>query len=155
VKGFSGVGAGEVVVEVTVGGEELFGAGIVRLEVRIGEGPGGGDATPVVEDAEVFGAEAKEGRAVDLGLAADEVGLLWVKGLIVLVEPDVFRVVSVVEEDRAGVSVEFFLWEKGAALEDEDSLPCPREIKGEGSAAGSGSDDDGVVLVGHDECSSI
>ena len=132
-----------------MGGEELFGSGVEGFEVGVGEGPGGGDAAFVVDDAEVFGAEAEERGAVDLGLAADEVGLLGVEVVVVLVEPDVFGVVAVVEEDGGGVPVEFFLGEKRAALENENALAGLGEMEGEGSAAGSGSDDDGVVLVGH------
>ena len=90
-----------------MGVEELFGAGVVRLEVGVGEWPGGGDAAFVVEDAEVFLAQAKEGGAIDLGLAADEVGLLGVERLAVLIEPDILGVVAVVEEDGSGVPVSF------------------------------------------------
>src|SRR5271170_2876138 len=36
VEGFGGVGAGKVVVEVAVGGEELLGAGVVGLKVGVG-----------------------------------------------------------------------------------------------------------------------
>jgi hypothetical protein len=102
----------------------------------------------VVEDAEVFGAEAEESGSVDFGLAADEVGLLGVEGLVVLVEPDVFGVVAVVEEDGRGVPVEFLLWEKGAPLEDENALPCLCQVEGEGSTAGSSSDDYRVIWLG-------
>ena len=95
---------------------------------------------------EFFGAEAEQGRAIDFGLAAYEVSLLRMEEL--LVDPHIFRVVAVVEEDSGGVPVEFFLGKKGSTLEDEDAFACVREIEGESSAAGSGSDD-GVVLVGH------
>ncbi len=71
--------------------------------------------------------------------------------LLVLVEPDIFGVVAVVEEDGGGVPVEFFLRKKRAALEDEDAFACLREMEGECPAACSGSDDDGVVVIGHDE----
>ncbi len=66
VEGFGGVETGEVIVEVAVGGEELFGAGVVGLEVGVGEGPCGRDAAFVMKNAEVFSAQAKEGGAVDL-----------------------------------------------------------------------------------------
>jgi len=149
VEGLGGVGAGEVVVEVAVCGEESFRATIVRLEVSIGERPCGRDAAFVMDDAEVFGAETKESCTVDFGLAADEVGLLGMERFVVLVEPDVFGVVAVVDEDGGGVPVEFFLREKWAAFKDEDALSCLREMKGESPSAGSGPDDDGVVLIWH------
>jgi hypothetical protein len=149
VEGLSGIGATEVVFEVAVSGEELFGTRVIRLEVCVRERPRRGDAAFVMEDAEVLGAKAKQCGAVDLGLAADEVGLLGVKGLIIFVEPDIFGVITVVEEDGGSVPVEFFLREKRAAFEDENALPCLREVEGESATAGSGSDDDDVVLIGH------
>ena len=149
VEGFGGVEAGEVVVEMAVGGEELFGTAVVGFEVGVGEWPRGRDAAFVVDDAEVFSAEAEECGAVDLGLAADVVGLLGVKGLVVLVEPDVFGVIAVVEEDGGGVPVEFFLGKKRAALEDEDAFARLGQMERECAAPCSGSDDDGVVVVGH------
>ena len=135
--------------EVAVDVEELFGAGVVGFEVGVGDGPGGGDAAFVLDDAEVFGAHAEHGGAVDLGLAADEVGLLGMERLAVLVLPDFGGVVAVVEEDGGGIPVEFFLGEEGAALEDEDALAGAGEVEGEGSAACSGADDDCVVGIRH------
>jgi hypothetical protein len=97
-----------------------------------------------------LGAEAEESGAVDLSLAAYEVGLLGMEWLVVLVEPDIFGVVAIVEEDGGGVPVKFFLREEWTAFEDEDALAGLGEMQGEGSATGSGSDDDGVVLGGHE-----
>src|ERR1700757_1268233 len=136
-----------------MGIKELFGAGVVRFEVGVGEWPGWRDTAFVVDDAEVFRAQAEEGSAINLRLAADEVGLLGVEGFVVLVEPDIFSVVVVVEEDGGSVPVSFFLREKRASLKNENALACLREMKGEGPAARSSSDDDYVVGVGHDACS--
>src|ERR1700733_11506157 len=149
VEGFGWVKAGEVVVEMTVGCEELFCTAIVGFEVGIGEWPGGRDAAVVVDDAEVFCAEAEECGAVDFGLAAHVVGLLGMEGLVLLVDPDIFGVIAVVEEDGGGIPVEFFLWQKSAALEDEDALPCLGQMKRQCAASRSSSDDDDVVLVVH------
>src|SRR5271168_2897885 len=118
VEGLCGVGTGEVVVEVAVSGEEFFGTGVERLEVDVGEWPRGRDAPFVMDNAEVFSAEAEESGAVDLGLATDVVGLLRMKRLIVFVEPHVGGVIAIVEKDCASVPVEFFLRQERAALED-------------------------------------
>ena len=130
-------------------GEELFGAAVVGLEVGVDKRPGRGDAAFVMKDAEVFGAQTKECGTVDLCLATDKVGLLGVERLIVFVEPDVFGVIVIVDEDGGRAPVEFFLREEGTALEDEDALACLREVKGECASAGSASNDDGIVLVWH------
>ena len=137
--------------EVAVDVEEFFGAGVVRLHVGIGDGPGGRDAALVLDLAEVFGAHAEERGAVDFGLTTDVVGLLRVEGLVVLVVPGFGGVVAVVEEDGGGVPVEFFLGEEGAALEDEDALAGAREMKGQGSTASACADDDCVVWIRHDD----
>jgi hypothetical protein len=152
---FGGIGTAQIIVEIPVGGEEFFGASVVRLEVGIGERPGGRDAALVVENTKVFGAKPEEGSAIDFCLAADEVGLLGVERLIVLVEPDVFGVVAIVEEDGGGVPVEFFLREERAALENENALPSLCEMEGESATTSPTSDNDGVILIGHEVLSEI
>jgi hypothetical protein len=132
-----------------VGREERFGTAVVGFEVSVGERPCGRDAAFVVDDAEVLGTEAEEGSAIDLGLTADEVGLLRMERLIVFVEPNIFGVVAIVEEDGGGIPVEFFLRKKRATLKDEDALASLSQIECEGPAASSGSDDDDVILLGH------
>src|ERR1700722_8548217 len=82
VDGFGGIGAGEVVVEMAMCGEELFGAAVIGFEVGVSEWPRGRDAALVMEDAEIFGTETEERGAVDLGLATDEIGLLGMKSLV-------------------------------------------------------------------------
>jgi hypothetical protein len=59
-------------------------------------------------------------------------------------------VVAVVEEDCRSVPIEFFLREKRASLKDQDVFACVGEVECESSTAGSGTDDDGVVVVGHE-----
>jgi hypothetical protein len=75
--------------------------------------------------------------------------------LVVLVLPDVFGVVAIVEKDGAGIPVELFLRKERAAFKDKDALARLREVQGESPAASAGSDDDGVVVVGHGGFSSI
>src|SRR5438270_10135940 len=96
-----------------VGAKEIFGAGVVGFELGIGEWPRRRDTAFVVNDAEVFRTQAEEGGTVDLRLTADKVGLLGVKGPVVLIEPDIFGVVTVVEEDRSSVPVSFSRGRKG------------------------------------------
>ena len=152
VEGLSGIeggaeaaGDGGRGAEIAVDVEEGFGLAVVRLEIGVEDGPSGGDAALVVDDAEVFRTHAKHGRAVDLGLATDEVGLLRMEVFAVFILPDFLGVIAVLEEDGGGGLVELFLREKGAALKDQDGFASPREMEGEGAAAGSGTDDDGVV----------
>ena len=52
---------------------ELLGLGVVGLEVGVGDRPRRRDAAVVADLAEVALAQAEQDRAVDLGVAADEV----------------------------------------------------------------------------------
>jgi len=136
--------------EVAVDVKEFLGAGVVRLHVGVGDGPGGGDASLMLDDAEVFGTHAKHGGAVDFGLSSNVIGLLWVKGLIVFVVPRFSGVVAVLKEYSRGIPVELFLGKKRAALEDEDTLARACEMESKGSAASAGANDDCVVGIRHE-----
>jgi len=102
--------------------EELFGAGVEGLHFGVRDGPGWRDAALMLDDAEVLCAHAEHGRAVDLGLATDIVGLLRMERLIVFIVPGFGGVITIVEEDSRGIPIEFLLRKEGAALEDEDAL---------------------------------
>ena len=68
---------------------ELLGLGVVGLELVVGDRPRRGDAVVVAQLAEVLGAEAIEGRSVELRRAADEVVDLRLERLAIGVVPDV------------------------------------------------------------------
>ncbi len=156
VEGLGGIEAGAKAsgdggcgAEIAVDVEKLLGLGIEGLEIGVGDGPGGGDAAVVPDDAEVLGAHAEHGGAVDFGLAADEVGLLWVEVLAVLIVPGLAGVIAIGKKNRGGGPVELFLREKRAALQDKDALAGLSKAQGEWAAAGSGTDDDRVVGIRH------
>ena len=105
-KGFGGIEGGAISAgdrgcgaQVAVDVEEFFGAGVVRFHIGVGDGPSRRDAAFMMDDAEIFGAHAKQGGAVNLGLSADEVGLLRVQRVAFLVLPRLFGVVAVVKEN--------------------------------------------------------
>jgi len=125
--------------------EEIFGLRVEGFDVGVGDGPGGGDAALVVDDAEVLCAKAEHGGTVDLGLASDIVSLLRVERLALLILPDLFGVVAIFEEDGGGIPVELFLREKRAAFKDEDVFACTGEMEGERAASGSSADDDCIA----------
>ncbi len=54
----------------------------------------------VLNDPEVFRSHAEHGRAIDLGLASDEISLLGMQVFSVLVLPSLFGVIPVVNKDR-------------------------------------------------------
>lgn len=114
--------------EIAVDVEELFSARVVGFHVGVGDGPGGGDASLMLDDAEVFGTHAEESSAIDLGLAADVIGLLRMEWLVVFVVPCFCGVIAVVEKDCRGVPVEFFLGKEGTTLQDEDALAGACEV---------------------------
>jgi len=67
---------GRGVAEIAVDVKTLFGAGIVGLQIGIGDRPRRRDAALMSDDDEVFCAHAKHGCTIDFRLPTDEVGLL-------------------------------------------------------------------------------
>ena len=137
-----GVLAGLAVDEV-----ESLGLGVVRLEVGVGDGPGGGDASVVLDLVEVAFAKAQQDAGVDLGVAADEVLGVRTKGDAMLVIPALWCHVSLLAEDRLGVPVLELPREVAAALEQQDPLARRREAVRERAAARAAADDDHVVVL--------
>ena len=98
--------------------EEFFGAGVIGLQIGVGDGPCRRDAALVVDDSEVLGAHAKHGCAVDLCLSAYKVGLLRVQVFAIFILPGFFGVIAVIQENGRGVPVQFFLGHERAALRE-------------------------------------
>ena len=67
--------------------------------------------------------------------------------LAVLIEPGFFGVVVGVHIDDLRVPVCFLAGNVVAALKNQDPLSGWRQVVGEGSTAGAGSDDDHVVMI--------
>ena len=101
---------------------ELLGLRVVRLELVVGDRPGGRDAVVVVELAEVLLAQPVERGAVELRRAADEVVDLRLERLALRVVPGVRRDVAVVDEHVLGEPVLRLARQPVAALEQEDPL---------------------------------
>ena len=81
------IGLGRVLARLAVHQVDALGLGVVRLEIRIGERPSGGDPAVVAHLAEVALAQPEQDRAVELRVAADEVLLMRMELLAVLVQP--------------------------------------------------------------------
>ena len=90
---------GRVLPAGTVHLVELLGLRVVRLELVVGDRPGGRDAVVVLKLAEVLPAQAVESGAVELGRAADEVVHLGLERLAARVVPRLRRDVAVLDED--------------------------------------------------------
>ena len=113
-----GVLAGRAVDEV-----EPLGLGVVRLEHRVVDRPGGRHPAVVADLLEVALAEAEQDRAVDLRVAADEVLRVRAELAAVLVDPALLGHVALAAEHLARVPVLGLAWEIAAALEQQDALP--------------------------------
>jgi len=123
--------------------------GVIGLEHVVRDGPCGGDAALVVKDGEVFLAQSKQRRAVDLGVPTHPVSRSRVKIPAFAIGPHVPRVVPVVEKHRLRVPVGLLPRQERTALEDQDALSCLGEVIGERASAGAGPDDDDVVSLLH------
>jgi hypothetical protein len=126
---------------------ELLGLGVVRLDLVVGDRPGGRDAIVVAKLAEILGAQAVERRSVELGRATDEVVHLWLERLAVGVVPGVGRDVAVLDEHVLGEPVLRLAREPVAALEKQDALARGSELVNQRAAAGSAADHDHVVIA--------
>ena len=126
----------------------LLGLRVVRLHVVVGDRPRRRDAVVVLQLAEVLAAQAVEGGAVELGGAADEVVDLRLERLAVLVVPGVGGDVAAVDEHVLGRPVLGFAGQPATPLEQQDALARRGEVPGQRAAAGTGADDDDVVVVG-------
>ena len=79
--------------------EQLLGLGVVGLELVIADRPGRRDAVLALKGPEVLAPEARQGRAIDLGAAADDVVDRGMKGLAVPVEIRVGGAIALGDED--------------------------------------------------------
>ena len=135
--------------EVAVHVKELLGAGVIGFQIGIGDGPRRRYPAFVVDDSEVLGTHAKQRRAIDFRLSPHKVGLLWVQFLAIFIQPGFLGVIAVIQENRGGIPVQFFLRHERTPLQNENILPGLSQVESKRSAAGAGSDNDCVVLSRH------
>ncbi len=128
---------------------EPLGLGVPRLELVIGQRPGGRDAVGVLELAEIPGPQPVQRGAVELGGAADEVVHLRLERLPVGVVPGVGRDVLAVHEHRAGIPVVHLAGQEIAPFEQQDPLAGRGQRVGQRAAAGAGAHDDHVIVLSH------
>jgi len=84
---------------------ESLGLGVVRLEIGVGDRPGGGDAAVVLDLVEVAFTKAQQDAGVDLGVAADEVLGVRAKRDAVLVIPALGCHIPLAAEDLLSLPV--------------------------------------------------
>src|SRR5437660_2588545 len=128
---------------------EALGRRVVRLQVLVGDGPGRRDATPVLELAEVFPAQAEERGTVELGVAAHVVVRVRMELRAGGIAPDLLRVVLSLEVHRASAPVVLLARYVLPSLEDQDALAGGGERPGQRAAARAGADDRDVVACRH------
>jgi hypothetical protein len=138
---------GRVFAGLAVDEVESLGLGVVRLEIGVGNWPGGGDAAVVLDLLEVAFTKAQQDAGVDLGVAADEVLGVRAKRDAVLVIPALGCHIPLAAEDLFRLPVLELPREVAAALEQEDLLAGRREAVRERAAARAAADDDHVVVL--------
>src|SRR5262249_39413875 len=120
---------------------------VPRFEVVVAERPRGGEATVMLDRAEVLGPEAEERGAVELGVAADVVVLLWREAVPGGGLPRLVRRVLPAEEHGIGVPVVALARQEIAPFEQQDAQACRGELPRERPTPGSTPDDHDVVVV--------
>ena len=121
--------------------EQSLGFGVVGLELVVVDGPGRRDAVLALEHPEVLAPEARQGRAVDLRAAADDVVDRRTERLAAPVEVGIRRPVALGDEDLARAPVLGLARQVAAALDDEDLRAAVPERVGERPAAHAAADD--------------
>ena len=101
------------------------------------------------EFAKILLAEAEEGGAVNLGVTADPVSRSGMEVLSLLVLPDLGGVVAVIKEDFLRAPVLLLAGKEGSPLQYQDAFAGMGQTVGNGSPAGTGADNDEVVVLAH------
>src|SRR5262249_47761026 len=125
---------------------EVFGLGVVGLQVFIGDRPGWRYPVVVLEFTEIFLAHAKQRCTIELRRAAHEVIRPWLKGSTAVVVPGVLRDIAVLEEDYVDIPVLFLTRQKGAALQEQNAFARGCQTVRQRATAGTRADDDHVIV---------
>ena len=96
---------------------------------------------------EIALAQPEQRRAINLGIAADEIVELRAEGAPPRVYPCLRGLVSAVDEDGLRAPVRFLARQIVAAFEDQDALSGRGKRLSQRSAAGAASDNDHVVVL--------
>src|SRR5829696_9861570 len=97
--------------------------------------------------AKVFLAQAKQGCAIEFGIATDKIVRVRVQLFAVNITPSLFGVVPGVEVDGARAPVVLLARHVIAPLEEQDLLTGGREFIGERASTRTRADNDYVVVI--------
>ena len=143
------VSLGRILAVAAVHLVELLGLRIPRLEVVVGQRPGGGDAVDVLQLTEVLGPQPVQGGSVQLRRAADVVVDLRLEGLAIRVVPGLGRDVPSLDEYRIGVPVLALSRKEVPAFDEQDLRSRWSEGVRKRAPTRAGADDDHVVALRH------
>src|SRR5712664_3760560 len=91
---------GRIVACLAMHAEQSFGLTVPGFEIGVADGPRHGLAIGMLDALEIAFAEAEHCRAVNLGMAADEVELSGTERFAVAVVPGLARAVTLFDEHR-------------------------------------------------------
>ena len=126
---------------------EVLGLGVVGLEIVVADRPGWRDPVVVADLAEIGRPQPKQRRTVELRVATDVIVHFRREFVAVLIEPKFRSPVLAFHEHLGGFPVVPLPRQISAALQDQHLLPGRRESMSKGAPAGSGTDDDDVVVL--------
>src|SRR5215212_10301296 len=127
--------------------------GVVGLELVIANRPGRRDAVLALEDPEVLAPEARQGSAVDLGAAPDDVIDRRPKRLAAPIDEWIGGAVALRDEELPRAPVLGLPRQVVAPLDDEDLRAAVAQRVGKRAAAHPTADDDDVGRDGRRVCS--
>src|SRR5260221_2850652 len=136
---------GRIVARLAVHPEQPFGLTVPWFEIRVAQRPWRGPSLGMLDAFEIAFAEAEHCRAVNLGVAADEIELSRTEWFAVAVVPGLARAIALFDEHRLRTPVLGFPGQAFSAFQDQDACAGPAKRKRDRSATDAGTDDDHVV----------
>src|SRR5262249_14531556 len=99
---------------------------------------------------EILLAQAKQCRAVHLGIATHPIVDPGMERTAILAVPGLFRLILCIDEDSGGIPIFSFPWQKVTTFQEQDLLTAGgAPVRGGASPRAGADDDDVVMLAGH------
>src|SRR5262245_61742244 len=121
---------------------KVFRLRIVRFQIIIAEWPRRRDSAMMLQFAEIFLSQAKQGGSIKFRVLTHVVIGMRMQVFAIFIQPSFFGVVMAVDIHNLWVPVALFTRNKSSALQNQKSFTGWSQVVGQGSSTRAGSDDD-------------
>src|SRR4051812_252649 len=137
---------GRILACLAVHSKQLFGLAVPVFQIGVTNRPRHAVAIGMFDTFEITLAKAEHCRAINFGMAADEVELPRAERLAVAVVPDLASAVALFDKDRFRTPVLGFSGQAFSAFQNENFGAGGRERKRDRASTYAGADDDHIVV---------